>query len=220
LANFLIFISCAGQGFNNNYQFDDEDFINIFVMQGISVFKFPFELKKGEYISLSYCIYENGIERERCDLIEDFQIDLDVKIDHHLSRQDTTIFHRLYFLNQGDSILNIRIVEPGISANKKVDVSKVVESNFTASLSIDEKLPCKRDILSFYALYRDSEKYREACGFLDCATGLSPAELVEKFDFVLIFFAEKITRERAISILEEDYYKSKKENSGRQQAVK
>jgi hypothetical protein len=146
---FLIFSTCFGQGLNNDYQFDNEDLKNIFKLQGIDVFKFPFELKKGEYISLSYCIYENGIEKERCNLIEDFQIEIGFTIDHHLSRRDTTVFHRIYFMVQEDT-LNIQVVVPGISMNRKVDISKVEFSDCTASLNINEKLPDKRDILSKY----------------------------------------------------------------------
>ena len=198
-----------GQGLNNNYQFDDEDLKNILNMQGINIFKFPFDLNKGEYISLSYCVYENGLEQERCNLIEDFQIDADIIIDHHLSRQDTIAFHKFYFMNQGDSVLNIRIVAPGISTNKKINISKIEFGDFTASLDIKENLPEKRDILSFYALYPNSEKYRKSEGFLECATGLSPEKLIANYDFVLIFFAERITKERAKNILKEDYYKLK-----------
>jgi hypothetical protein len=200
--------SIFGQGLNNDYQLDNEDLKNIFRMQGINVFKFPFELKKGEYISLSYCIYEDGIEKKCCDLIEDFQIKLGINIDHHLSRQDTTVFHRFYFMNQGDSILNINIVAPGISMNEQIDISKVEVGDFTASLHIGENLPEKKDILSFYALFPESKKYQE--GFLVCATGLPPEKLVANYDFVLIFFAEKITEERVKNILEETHYKSKK----------
>jgi len=207
---FFILHQNFGQGLNNNYQFDDEDLKNVLYLQGINVFKFPFYLNKGEYISLSYCIYENGIEKERCDFIEDFQIEREFRIDHHLSRQDTTVFHRFYFLNQGDSVLNIRIVAPGITTKKKIDISKIELSDFTASLDINENLPEKKDILSFYALFSESEKYEKSYGFLECATGLSPNELIVKYDFVLIFFAEKITKERAKNILEEDYYKLKK----------
>ncbi len=54
VTSFLAFSHCFGQGLNNNYEFDNEDVKNIFKMQGIEVFKFPFELKKGEYISLSW----------------------------------------------------------------------------------------------------------------------------------------------------------------------
>ncbi|MDR2579863.1 MAG: hypothetical protein LBC85_02575 [Fibromonadaceae bacterium] len=211
----LIFSSSAGQGLNNDFQFDNEDMKNIFELQGISVFKFPFELKKGEYISISYCIYENGIEKERHDLIEDFQIDAEIRFDHHLSRNDTTIFHRIYFMNQSDSILSIRVIEPGISMNKKVDIIKVGVSGFTASLNIEERLPYKRDIVSFYALYLDSEKYNKNDGWLPCPTGKSPEKLVDECDFVLIFYAERITKERVKNILEEDYYKLKNENASR-----
>jgi len=207
---FLIFSPCIGQGLNNDYQFDNEDLKNIFKLQGIDVFKFPFELKKGEYISLSYCVYENGNEKEHCNLIEDFQIDLGFEIDHHLSRRDTTVFHRIYFAVQEDS-LNIQVVVPGISMNRKVDISKVEFSDCTASVNINDKLPDKRDILSFYALYHDSNKYQEG-GFSRCPTGLPPKEMVESYDFVLIFFAERITKERAKSILEEEYYKQNNAN--------
>ena len=208
----LLFISnqSFGQGLNNNYQFDDEDLKNVLNMQGINVFKFPFDLNKGEYISLSYCVYENGLEKERCNLIEDFQIDAGIKINHHLSSRDTTAFHRFYFINQGDSTLNIRIVSPGISTNKKINISKIKLGDFTASLEIKDDLPKRKDILSFYALYPESEKHRESGGFLECATGLSVEELIASYDFVLIFFAERITRERANNILDEVYYKLKK----------
>jgi hypothetical protein len=211
LANlFLIFTPCFGQGLNNNYPIDNEDLTNIFKIQGINVFKFPFELKKGEYISLSYCVYENGIEKERRNWIEDFQINLfeglDFQIDHHLARRDTTVFHRIYFMNQEDS-LNIRIVVPGLSMENKIDISKIAVGDYTASINIKENLPEKQDILSFYALYRDSEKYKKSDGILNCATGLSPEKLITNYDFVLIFFAERITKERAKSILEEDYYR-------------
>ena len=206
----LILNQNFGQGLNNNYQFDDEDIKNVFSLQGVNVFKFPFYLNKGEYVSLSYCVYEHGLEKERCNLIEDFQIESGFQIDHHLSRMDTTIFHRFYFLNQKDSVLNIRIVAPGISTNKKIDISKIELGDFTASLNMKENLPEKKDILSFYALYPDSEKYRESKGVLECATGLSVEKLIANYDFVLIFFAERITTERAKNILEEDYYKLKK----------
>ena len=122
---FFVLHQNFGQGLNNNYQFDDEDLKNVLSLQGINVFKFPFCLNKGEYVSISYCIYENGIEKERCDLIEDLQIETGFKIDHHLSRRDTTIFHRFYFLNQGDSVLNIRIVAPGITTNSKHSAKSV-----------------------------------------------------------------------------------------------
>ena len=198
-----------GQGLNNNYQFDNDDLKNVLNLQGINVFKYPFYLNKGEYISLSYRIYEDGCEKEHRNLIEDFQIETDIKIDHHLSGRDTTVFHRFYFMNQGDSVLNIRIVAPGISTNKKINISKIKLGDFTASLDIKENLPEKKDILSFYALYSDSEKYRKSEGFLECATGLSPEKLIANYDFVLIFFAERITKERAKNILKEDYYKLK-----------
>ena len=206
---FFIFNLCFGQGLNNDYQFDNEDLTNIFKMQGIHVFKFPFQLDKGEYISLSYYIYENEIEKERCDILEDIQIGLGLTMDHHLSRRDTTAFHRIYFMTQDDS-LNIKVVVPGFSIERKIDISKVESSGCTASLNIDEKLPDKRDILSFYAYFHDSDKYQEY-GFTRCPTGLPTEKMIEYYDFALIFFAERITKERAETILEEDYYKRKKE---------
>ena len=208
----IFFVSnlCFGQGLNNNYQLDEEDLKNVFKMQGIDVFKFPFQLEKGEYISLSYCIYKNGIEIERCDLIEDIQIEAGIAFNHHLSFRDTTSFHRIYFMNQSDSILNIRVVVPGISIYKKIDIANIVLSDCTASLNINYKLPVKTDILSYYALFNDSEKLVKYDGSLPCASGLSKEKIISRYDFVLIFFAERITKERVKTILEEDIYKRKK----------
>lgn len=200
---FLISGYNFAQGLNNNYLIDNEDIKNLYQMQGINVFKFPFHLAQGEYISLSYHIYEYGVEKEKCNLIEDFQIEEEIEFNHHIAYKDTTVFHRLYFVNQGDSSLNIRIVVPNISINKTVDISKVALWDFTASLNIKEDLLQKRDVLSFYGLYPDSKKYHETEGILSCATGFSPSQLIEKYDFVLIFFAEKITKQRSKTILEE-----------------
>jgi hypothetical protein len=198
LANlFLILSSCFGQSMNNNYPVDNEDLINIFNMQGINMFKFPFELKVGEYISLSYCIYDDGIEKECYNAIEDMQFNFNMTIDHHLARRDTTVSHRIYFMNREDSLW-IQIVAPGFSTGGMVDISKLRISSCTASLNIKENLPEKQDILSFYA-----SKYEDS---LDCPTGLSPEKMIKKYDFVLIFFAERITKERAKNILKEDYY--------------
>ena len=40
------------QGQNNNYPIDEQDIVNIFRQQGIEIFKFPFKLKKGEFIDI------------------------------------------------------------------------------------------------------------------------------------------------------------------------
>ncbi len=208
LSLFLIPVFIWGQGLNNNYPFDDNDLKNIFEMQGINTFKFPFNLNQGEYISLSYSIYEDGIEKEKHNPIEDLQIEAEITFNQHISRQDAVVFHRLYFMNQGDSIINFRAVFPGISMNKKIDISRVKTGSFTANLNIDSNLPVKKDILYYYGLFSESEKYVQSGSWLECATGLSSEELIKTYDFAVIFYVERITKERAKTILKEEYYKS------------
>jgi hypothetical protein len=197
-----------GQGMNNNYKFDSEDLTNIFEEMGINVFKFPFDLKSGEYISMSYEIYENGKLIKQTNILEDLQIEGGIKFNHHHSRKDTTIFHRFYFYEKGDSLI-MQCAVPGISISEKVDISKIGKSRFSGRVDVLKNLPQKREIMYFYGNYKKSEKEKESKGWLNCPSGKSNEELVDSYDFVILFFAERINAQRAKHILDEDYYKNK-----------
>jgi hypothetical protein len=187
-------IFCFGQGENNNYDIDSEDIKNVFEGQGIHIFKYPFALKKGEYISISYEIFENGKLTAQKHLIEDFQIDNNIEFDHHIARKDTTVFHRFYFFKKKDT-LTMTLTLPNIKPVENIDVSKIVSGSFNSRSDIPKDLTKKEEILFYYG--NTSE------GWLDCTTGISKTDLIKRYDFVILFYAEKITKERIKTILEE-----------------
>ncbi|UKM65503.1 hypothetical protein GSB9_02073 [Flavobacteriaceae bacterium GSB9] len=205
---FLLMLSSLltfGQEFSNDHNIDSEDLINIFKEQGINFFKFPFELEKGEYISISYKIYEYGKLIEQRNVIEDFQKENDLQFNHHHSRKDSTTFHRLYFIKERDS-LKMKQVLPGFTTFQKIDISKVAISDFAARTNVDVSLTNKREILFYYALYNNSAKLKENGGWLSCPTGKSNDKLINSYDMLILFFAERISAERAKSILGEGFY--------------
>lgn len=197
-----------GQEFNNDYKIDSEDLVNILKEQGVNVFKFPFELVEGEYISISYNIYEYGKLIEQRNVIEDFQKEIDLQFNHHHCTKDTTIFHRFYFFEESDS-LKMKQVLPGFTAFQKIDISKVGMSNFATRTNVDASLPIKREILFYYAFYDNSAKMKENKGWLPCPTGLSNEKLINSYDLLILFFAERISAEKATKLfLGEDFDKS------------
>ena len=52
-------------------------------------------------------------------------------------------------MSQGDSVLTMRIVAPGISTNKKINISKIELGNFMANLDIKENLQKKETSYRF-----------------------------------------------------------------------
>src|SRR5690606_27382070 len=107
--------------------------------QGIHIFKYPFALKKGEYISISYELFENGKLTTRKHLIEDFQIKNEIKIDHHIARKDTTVFHRFYFFEKNDT-LTMKQILPGIKPIEKIDLSKILTGSFNSRTNIPKDI--------------------------------------------------------------------------------
>ncbi|QXP68468.1 hypothetical protein [Polaribacter sp. AHE13PA] len=190
----LMNISLFGQGENNDYDIDSEDLKSVFEGQGIHIFKYPFDLKKGEYISISYEIFENEKLTVKKHLIEDFQIDNEIKFNHHIARQDTTIFHRFYFFEKND-ILTMRQTLPGIKPVEKIDISKIVTGSFNSKINIPTDLTKKEEILFYYG--------NKSKGWLDCSSGIAKTDLIKRYDFVILFYAEKIKKERTKTILEE-----------------
>ena len=131
------------QGNNNRYDFDQQDLQKIFKSQGIEVFKFPFDLKPGEYVSISYDEYENGRLTKRVDVLEDIYLTAGFDMSpYYISQKDTSTFYRFYFLNQADSVMSINMIMPGMEAGGKFDISKVKLGGFNAYCGgiVDEKI--------------------------------------------------------------------------------
>jgi len=198
-----------GQGQNNNYDIDSEDLKNIFKEQGINIFKYSFELEKGEYISISYEIYENKKIVDEKNVIEDIQIDNDMRFDHHLSRKDTIVLHRFYFFKENDT-LSMRQKLPGVELVQKIDLSNVEIGDFNSRTGVDLNLPGRQEILFYYGLLKKNEGIKKTNGWLTCSSGISKDKLITDYDFVILFYAEKITKERTKTIIEE--IKPKKPN--------
>lgn len=202
-------VYCFGQGTNNEYNIDLLDVKTVFEEQGIYIFKYPFELKKGEYISISYEIYENGKLAKTNNLIEDFQIENDIRINHHIVSNDTTIFYRFYFFVKNDTLKMVEHL-PGIKPTQKIDISKIALSSFNSNTGIQKNLTKKCELFYYYGFLRNGEKMQNTDGWLPCSTGLSKDKLVVEYDYVIMFYAEKITKERTKTILDE--IKSTKQN--------
>ena len=190
----LFNISLFAQGENNDYEIDSEDLKSVFEGQGIHIFKYPFDLKKGEYISISYEIFENEKLTTKKHLIEDIQIDNEIKIDHHIARKDTTVFHRFYFFEKNDT-LTMRQNLPGIKLFQNIDLSKIVLGSFNSRTDIPSDLYKKEEILFYYG-----NKSKE---WLNCSSGIAKTDLIKRYDFVILFYAEKIKKERTKTILKE-----------------
>ena len=190
----LTFASIFGQGENNKYDIDSEDIKNVFEGQGIHIFKYPFDLKKGEYISISYEIYEDGKLTEQKNIIEDFQIDNGITMDHHISRKDTIVFHRFYFYEKNDT-LTMRQNFPGIKTVQNIDLSKVKLGGFNSRTNVPKEISKKEELLFYYG--------NKSGGWLNCSTGILKSDLIKKYAFVVLFYAEKIKKEQTKTILEE-----------------
>ena len=195
-------IYCLGQGLNNDYKIDSEDIKAVFEEQGIHIFKYPFKLKKGEYVSIGCEVYEKGKLIRTNHFIEDFQIDNDIRINHHIAKKDSMVFYRFYFFENSDS-LKMRGVFNGISPVLKFDLSNVAMGGFNARTDIPKDLIKKHELFFYYGLLKGGEKIKQSDGWLDCSSGLSKDKLIDEYDFVIMFYAEKITKERAITILDE-----------------
>jgi len=190
----LFCVYCFGQGENNKYEVDTEDIKNVFEGQGIHIFKYPFQLKKEEYISISYEIFEDGKLIEQKNIIEDFQIDNGIRFDHHIARKDTLVFHRFYFYKKNDS-LTMKEVLPGIKTLQNIDLSKVKLGGFNSRTNVPEQLSQKEELLFYYG--------NKSGSLLNCSTGILKSDLIKKYDFVILFYADKIIAERTKTILDE-----------------
>lgn len=182
------------QGLNNDYEIDSEDLKKIFEAQVIHIFKYPFELKKGEYISISYDIYKKGKLSTTKHSIEDFQIKNEIKIDNHIARKDTIVYHRFYFIEQ-ESILKLNQNLPGIEISDKIDLSSIKQGTFNSRSNVPTKLTKKEEILFYYG--------NNSNDWLNCTTGISKENLIKDYDLVVLFYAEKISKKRTRTILNE-----------------
>ena len=89
---------------------------------------------------------------------------------------------------------------PGFSANQQIDISKVNIGKFERMREVDTNLVQKNLILYYYANYRKSKKDKKANGWLNCSAGNSVEDLKKKFDFVILFYAKRISAKEATKI--------------------
>lgn len=194
---------CFGQGFNNEYAVDFIDIKTVFQGQGINIFKYPFELKEGEYISISYDIFENGKLTKTNHLLEDFQIDNGItRMNYHIIKNDTTVFYRFYFFEKNDT-LEMKQIVPGMELIQEIDISRIALSSFNSRIDVPKNLTNKCELFFYYGFFENGEKIKKEGGWLPCSTGLSTDRLISSYDYVIMFYAEKITKERTKTILEE-----------------
>jgi hypothetical protein len=172
------------QGQNNNYPIDEQDIVNIFRQLGIEIFKFPFKLRKGEFIDISIDVYEYGkLTKHQNNLEEILKVFNHTSISQHLSTKDTIAFHRIYFNNKGDT-LAIRFVIPGISCPFYLNIEKVKELIFNArTTNVPLELEKKTELVFCYGIFDQK--------VLECATGIPLEKMINKFDLVIMIYGEK-----------------------------
>ncbi len=194
--------------------FDDEDLKNIFSIIGIHPFKFPFEVKKGEYVSISYSVYEFGELIEKFKFIEDFMYETGLRFNNHHSWNDTINYHRLYLYEKQDS-LQVNVILPSFSSRKRINISNISNIKHNKSNDIEICLDEGKAvvILYSYGLYNDSENFKKLGGWLrgEPSSNISETtinELKEKYDLLIVFYAERISAKKAIELLGEDFYKN------------
>ncbi len=196
------------QGLNNPYPYDTEDLKNILEMQGYKTFKFPFKIKEGEYISISYDVYQFGKKIKEGHFIEDFQTKNDLIINHHIAQKDTTVYLRFYFTEKDDSLI-VKNVLPGITGMEKFNISGIALSEISGYGETDESMSGRQQLMFYYGLYQDSEIFKKENETLYCPTGLSKESLIQNYDLIIMYYAERISAERAKNILNENKYKQK-----------
>jgi hypothetical protein len=93
---------------------------------------------------------------------------------------------------------------PGLEVFQEIDISNIEMSSFNSRTThINPNLPEREVIMYYTGLFKNGEKIKDTNGWLGCSTGLSRNKLIDKYDFVILFYAEKITKERTKTILKE-----------------
>ena len=170
---------------------DGIDFKTILKEQGISYFKDLLSLKRGEYIDVNIDVYEKGKLVESYNQLDNLikilkkSFGPDIQQNYHVSKNDTTIYHRFYFFEQDDS-LKIVINVPGIKSSFKYDIQKIKESDIYQIPNISDDITQKTLLGFYYGIYKDNNNE-----WLDCPSGLSVEELLTNFDLVILIFGEK-----------------------------
>ncbi len=204
----LVLISNFGfsQGLNNNYKVDSEDLTNVFNAQGIHLFKYPFRLKTGEYMSISYEVYDYGKLKEKGRFIEDCEKN-GLRFNHHWARtdgtkKDTLLWDRFCFITKKNKIEAHEYL-PGLSLINIFKIPKLAEGDFNSGVDLSDTLSNKTLIVYYYGIYKNSKNYKKHEGFLVCSTGMLKDRLIREFDYVILFFAERVSAEKAERILKE-----------------
>ena len=203
----LILIITSICGMSQEFDIDDEDLRNLLEIQGIHAFKYQFKLQKGEYISIEYDIYKYGEKINNRKVIEGFMKEVGIRFNHHHAKKDTTVYHRFYFYENSDS-LEMHEYLPGFKGVQNIDISGVKEGDFKNIKHIASRLSQKRMILYYYSIYPNSKNYKESEGWLTCPTGKSLEELKNDYDFLIVFYADRISAKEAEELLGKGFYKN------------
>jgi len=194
---FILFMTFWGfsiSGFSQikNLELVDEiDYKTILNEQGISYFKNLLTLKRGEYIDINIDVYEKGKLVESYNPLDDLIRKLEksfgagIKLNNHISRNDTIIYHRFYFFKNEDS-LKIVINSPGIKSTFKYGIQKIKVSNIYQIPNISNDIDQKTLLGIYYGVFKDNNN-----DWLDCPAGLSVENLLKKFDLVILIYGEK-----------------------------
>lgn len=190
LVLFIIFVLCLPVFSQHSFQssFDDTDYRVILKEQGVDLFKKLLTVKRGEYIDINIEVYEKGklVEtyNQIASLIKLFEKDYGpgIELNYHVSRKDTTLFHRFYFFKQDDT-LKIIVTVPGVQTAFMYNISKVKQGGIYEMHDVPHDLERKTLLGFYYGTIKDA--------WLGCPSGIVEEQLITKFDVVILIFGEK-----------------------------
>ena len=168
------------QGDNNQFNFDKEDFQNIFEEQGIHTFKYPIDVKNGDYVNFEIETYFKGklVDAQSMKEALDEVFGGDTR-SYISSRKDTTILYRLYFFEIEDSI-KVKIASPGAKLPFKVSSYGIKYFSSNSRTDKIEQLLSRTELAFLYGNIN---------GKVDCTTGAPLSTLLKEVDFLMMVYA-------------------------------
>jgi len=182
-----------------NTKYDGEDLMHIFKMSGIETYKFSVNLKRNEFLSLSYRVYADGelkFDANKGRIKKFLSQSRPQTPNPGTATQDTTFLYRVYLKNEADSLLRVNFVNPGLVEGSLVKLLNSKVSEIKRNPEIDKDLPRQTDIIS-YCGYHSRKSMIERLKAYAHPEGVgcsffSVDDFIKQYDVVVVFSIEKL----------------------------
>ena len=190
-------VKLIGQGTNNNFDYDRDDFNVIFKELGITTFKFPIKQSSDQLLNIVIEEYENKRLLKTISLIDEgkkafgqYGIDA-LSYFRPESEKDSIHFHRVYFVAK-DSTIIIRIRTHGFEIPSQFSLSRKSLFSFNSFNNFNSEngrrfLNVNKPEILVYLYANSSEEKNKP---LWCPTGLSKEQLLERFYYFIFVSVE------------------------------